>query len=633
MRKAEVNPIEFETTHAQKRQILGMDLYCLIRMAAALLSFAAGLFFRAGSTAQMLLMLLCFLLAAYDVVMKTVEDITLHHSFSTEPLVLLASLAAFVVRLEVDGAALIFLYRLCSIALNYAVERSEKMIRAAVDIRPDTVRIKEDEEESTVERDAVRPGDTVILEVGMVAAVDCLVVEGSGSVDDAALSGSHFARTVAEGDTISAGAVVLSGELLAEAMAPASASLLERSWEACRSEENEKGKAERLAELYLRFFAPVAVALGALITVLLNVVGKCSMSNAIHRSLCVMILLNPAGLIAGLTMTAHAGMAGAMSRGVLFKGMQAIDKAVVPGAVLLDKNGTVTTGKYRVEAVRAQKLDSDTLLKAAAHAAANADTALARAVVDAYTDKVDYSIIGNFVEYPNGLSVEMKGVPVLLGQRSFLTERGVAIPEEEENGMELHVAFAGRYAGSILLAEMPRAAVAQTVEELHSLGCGDVVLLSEDSSEKTHGLARLCGIEMYYSNCSDAQKLARVQEFCDRSGKASALYVGALECDRACLASADLGVILGDLDSPCAAEAKLLLTGGGVDGLCEAVRSARLIRSVFLQGAAAVLGVKLLLLLLALFGVSSQLWFDMLLDGCVAIGAVLNAVRAFPAGK
>ena len=633
MRKAEVNPIEFETNHAQKRQILGIELFCFIRLAAALLSFAVGLFFRAGSMAQMLLMLLCFLLAAYDVVMKTVEDITLHHSFTMEPLVLLASLAAFVVRLEVDGAALMFLYRVCSLALSYAVERTESMVRAAVDVRPATVCIMEDETESIVERDEVRPGDTVILEGGMVAAVDCLVVEGSGSVDDAALSGSHFARTVSEGDTIPAGATILTGNLLAEAMAPASASLLERSWEAGRDPENERGRAERWAELYARFFAPVAVALGALITVLLNVIGRCSVSNAIHRALCVMILLNPAGLFAGLTMTARVGIGGAMSRGVLFKGINALERAADPAAVLLDKNGTVTTGRYRVEAVRAQKLDSDTLLKAAAHAAANADTALARAVVDAYTDQVDYSIIGNFVEYPDGLSVEMKGIPVLLGQRAFLLERGVTIPEGEENGMELHVAFAGRYAGSILLSEMPRPAVAQAVDELHALGCGDVVLLSEDSSEKTHGLARLCGIEMYYSNCSDSQKLARVEEFRNRSGKGSTVYVGALECDRACLSSADLGVVLGDLDSPCAADAQLLLTGGDLNGLCEAVRSARLIRSIFLQGVGAVLGVKLILLLLALFGISSQLWFDVLLDGCVAIGAVLNAVRAFPTGR
>lgn len=633
MRKAEVNPIDFRAKRTQAKQIFGIDFFCFIRLAVALLSFVVGLFFRSGSMAQMLFMLLCFLLAAYDVVMKTLEDISSHQSLSMEPLVLLASLTAFVIRLEVDGAALMFLYRLCTILLDYAVERSEKMIKSAVDARPATVQIVEDEIETTVRRDAVRPGDMVVLAEGTVAAVDCLVAEGSGSVDCAALSGSHAAQSVKEGDTIPAGAVILEGKIIAEAMVPASASLLERSWAAGRSPQNEKGKLEHWAALYRRFFAPVAVALGALVTVLLTVMAKCSVSNAIHRALCVMILMNPAGILAALTTTAHAGIGGAMTRGVLFRGINALEKAVSPAAILLDKNGTVTTGQFRVEAVKAEKLDADTLLKAAAHAAANANTPAAGAILEAFTEQVDYSIISNFVEYPRGLAVEMKGIPVLLGQRGFLTENGVELPDGEEDERELFVAFAGRYAGSILLGELPREAVSQSVEELQALGCKDVVLLSEDNTEKTHALSRLCGIEMYYSNCDEEQKLARVEEFCKRSGKVGAAYVGAMECDPDCLAAADLAVVVGDIDSPYAEEAQVLLTGGDIRGLCEAVHSARLTRKVFLQGIAAVAGVKLLLLLLALFGVSADLWFDALVDGCVAIAAVLNAIRAFPATK
>ena len=633
MRKSEVNPIEFEAKQSHGRTILGIEFFCFVRLAAALGFFVVGLFFRTGTMVQMLFMLGSFLVAAYDVVMETIDQIANRHQLTMEPLILLASLAAFVVRLEIDGAALMLLYRVCSLALSYAMSRSEQMLRSAVDHRPEKAVILEEEGEKEVSRHEVRPGDTVLLHGGDVSAVDCLVVEGEGSIDRAALTGVHAVQTVKEGDVISSGAMLLSGDLTAEAMGPASGSLFDRLWNETRGEHGDPGKIEHWFGIYRRFFVPVALALGAVITVLLNVVSKCSVSNAMHRALCVMILLNPAGLFAGLYASSQAGLTGAFSRGVLFKGMGSVEKATVPAVVLLDKNGTVTTGKYRVEAVRAEKLDAYTLLKAAAHAAANADTPLARSVVEAYEDAVDYSILGNFVEYENGLSVEMKGIPVLLGKRSFLQERGVALPDGGDDPLEMHVAFAGRYAGSILMGELPRATVADTVAQLQALGCSDVVLLSADSSEKTHGLARLCGIDHYYSNCSSPEKLARVAELTDRSGKASAVYVGAGACDKGCLSTADLGVVLGDLDSPCGNEAQILLLSGSLDSLCEAVRSARLTRTVLLQGLGAVLGVKLLLILLALFGVSSQLWFDMLLDGAAAIGAVLNAVRAFPVGK
>ena len=633
MRKSEINPIEFETKKGRERTVLGVEFYCFVRLAAALALFAVGLFFRTGTMVQMLFMLCSFLAAAYDVVMETVDEIVNRHQLTMEPLILLASLAAFVVRLEIDGAALMLLYRICSLALTYAASRSEQMLKTAVDQRPEKVTVLEDEGEKVVDRNDVRAGDTVYIRGGSVCAVDCLVAEGEGSMDLAALTGVHAVQSVKEGDVIPAGSKLLSGEITGEAMGPASGSMFERLWNETRSEAENKCTIEHWLELYRRFFVPVALALGAVITVLLNVVSKCSVSNAIHRALCVMILLNPAGLFAGLHACSRAGITGALSRGVLFKGIGSVEKAATPAIVVLDKNGTVTTGKYRVEAVRAEKLDAYTLLKAAAHAAANADTPLAHSVVEAYQDTVDFSIIANFVEYENGLSVEMKGIPVLLGKRSFLQEHGVALPDGEDDPLELHVAFAGRYAGSILMGEMPRVTVADTVAELQELGCNDVLLLSEDSSEKTHGLARLCGIDNYYSNCTAPEKLTRVTELTERSGKASTVYVGAGACDTECLNTADLGVVLGDLDSPCGSDADVLLLGGSLDSLCEAVRSARLTRTVFLQGLGAVLGVKLLLILLALFGVSSQLWFDALLDGVVAIAAVLNAVRALPVTK
>ncbi len=633
MRKSVVNPIEFEGKQDQSRTILGIEFYCFVRLAAALGFFVVGLFFRAGTLVQMLFMLFCFLAAAYDVVMKTVDEISGHHALTMEPLVLLSSLAAFVVRLEVDGAALMLLYRVCSLVMDYAMSRSEQILKKAVDQRPSIVVIAEDETEREVHRDEVRPGDMVHLYAGSVAAVDCLVAEGQGTIESAAFFGAPTLQELGEGDVIPAGSRLISGDIFAEAMGAAGNSLFERLWNQSRAEGGESSRVERWFELYRRFFAPVALALGAVITVLLNVIGKCSVSSAIHRALCVVILLNPAGMFAGLYACSHAGTTGAFSRGILFKGVRSLEKAAVPAVVVLDKNGTVTTGKYRLEAVRAQKLNAETLLKAAAHAAANADTPLAHSIVEAYKEHVDYSIIGNFVEYEEGLSVEIEGIPVLLGSRSFLFEHSVPLPEAEDNPLELHVSFAGRYAGSILLGETPRDHIDDAVEELRALGCQDVVLLSEDSSEKTHSIARYCGIDKYYSNCRSDEKPGRIAELCERSGKASTIYVASSEADRACLTTADLGVVMGEGEYPCSADAQLLLLSNRLDSLCGAIRSARLTKNVFLQGMAAVLGVKLLLILFALFGVSSQLWFDMLIDSIAAIGAVLNAVRAFPVSR
>lgn len=634
MRNTEVNPIDFEPAQSTQRKILHVELYCFVRLTVALVCFIAGLFFPAGGMTRMVFMLFCFLLAAYDVVMKSVEDIMLRHELTMEPLIMLASLSAFAVGLEGDGAALMLLYRVCGLVLDYAVERTEGILQEAIDKRPALVIVSDGSIEAEMERDAVHRGDTILLKSGMVSALDCIVLQGRASILCPWECKELLRQDVQDGDFIPAGATIEAGELSAEVVTVASDSKIVKLWEESQRTDLEKSTIQHWAELYKRFFAPVALALGAVVTVLLNVIGHCSVSNAVHRALCLVILMNPAGLLAAISAAYHVGRAGAISRGILFRGNKSIDTMAKSVAVMLEKDGVLTTGEYQVERVVGEKLPSDLLLKAAAHAAANANSPTANAVVTAYGDKIDYSLLSNFVEYPDGLSVEIEGISVLMGTKAFLSQRGITIERESGNGLFLHVVFAGEYAGSILLSEAVRENIGEAVEQLQALGCSDVVLLSEESSEKTHRLARLCGLDNYYANCGREEKLSRISETCQRSYKASALYVSAdVEKDMEYLSSASLGVVLGEPSANAEDETGVLLFNKDLRVLPEAISRAQMIKQVLLQSMAIIGGVKLVLILLAISGVSSLLWFDVFVDGCVGVVAVLNAIRAFPIQK
>ena len=635
MSRKEINPIEFEVQHSRKQTLFGIDLFTLIRYAAAAVFFIIGLICRQNSLGRLLFMLLSFLASGYGVVVEAAEQLLNERKVDERLLVVVAAFFSFLVKLEADGAGLMLFYCLMRLGLDYVSKRSRDSIMKAVDPRGTKALLQGEEGEETVDVSSLKPGDTILLDPGEVAPVDCLVLEGFSTLDASAVTGDAEPVEVEEGDTVPAGAVNISSRLQLEVAAAYRSSTMDQMWRILSDESNDNTVLESLLGTYRRYFAPIAVALTAVLAVLFTLIGKSTLSSALHRALTVLVIANPTSIAAAIGMTYFVGLRGAAHRGVLFRGNGAAEKTAACRAVIFDQNGTVTSSDYHVDEIRSDRMKSEILLKAAAHAAANASTQLMRAVVASYGGPIDYSIIGNFVEYPDGVKVEINSIPVMIGSREFLLENEIVLKEDDALAPEpaLHAALGGHYAGSLLLSGSLQAGCRETVDALDSLGCRDVILLSEDEADKTAQTAHECGIRKYYSQCLPMDKLARVQEICERNHDGSTVYVAAGEGENAALACADVGMYLGDLNSEIAEEAQAIALDGSVTKVAEAFRSAANIRKVLTQGLIGVLAVKALLLLFALIGFRSQLWFAGFLDGAAGIGAVLNAVRAFPVEK
>ena len=629
----EINPIEFEEQHAKTAAFLGIDLYTWASLAVSSLCFVAGLFFSSGSLMRLILMLVSFVASGYGVVSGAVEKLLTEHEVDEKLLVVAAAFLSFLTHMEVDGAALMLFYCLTHLALRYVSARSERSVMAAVDPRANRAVLLDDEGEETVDAASLKPGDTILLRPGDVFPVDAVVLDGYSTVDLSAVTGQQEGRTVEEGDSVPSGARNLTSQLQLEVAAPYNSSTMDRMWELLRG-EGEESRWEDYLEKYRRLFVPVSVALTAVLTVLFTLIFRSGVGVALHRALVVLIVANPAAFAAALAMTYFIGMHGAARRGVIFKGHGALDAAANCKAMVFDRDGTVTSRDFRVEAIHAGRIDADILLKASAHAAANASAESMRAIVAAYGGPIDYSMIGNFVEYPEGISVEIDGIPVLIGSRDFLLGNSVTLGENDgRDTPALHVSLGGQFAGSILLSNSVQPGCQETMSALGGMGCRDVVLLSEEEGEKTAALAQQCGIHKYYAQCLPMDKLARIQEIRERNSDGATIYVTASDAEGANFACADAGMYLGALDGEGAAEAQIIAMGGSVTCTAEALRSAGITDKVLKEALLGILAIKAVLLLLSLTGLSTALWFAALLDGFAAVGAVLNAVRAFPPEK
>lgn len=635
MRKKELEPIEFEEQTPVGKTVAGFDLMVLIRLGVAAVCFVVGLFFPEDGILRLVFMLASFLAAGYDVLMDALSRILHDRTIDENLLITFATLAAFVLSLDSEGAAIMLFFRVGKLGLEYVCRRSEKALQDTLDPCPASVTLLIDEMEKPAETESIRAGDTLILHPGDCTPVDCVVLEGYTAVDMAATTGDGRPHSVEEGDTIPAGSINISSLIYAEAMAPASASTLARVREGISDENSEHSALQELADKYLRYFPPVTLALCAVVAVLLTFFAHLTVGQAVHRALVLLIVASPGGALAGLALSYFTGLSGSASQGVLIRGSGVLESLARCKAVIFDKDGTISTGGYGVDSVDSPRMDAAILLKAAAHAAANASSASARAIVSAYGGAIDYSVISNFTEYRDGISVDIEGIAVLMGSLDFLLESGVNV----ENALEadepaMHIALGGRYAAVIRFNDILQEQAPLAVSRLEELNMEDIILLSADSIDKTRSLAHMSGIAKYYSRCLPMDKLSRIQEMCERTRGSGTLYVGSGLTDAAMLSAADVGMVLGGFDTgDVGRSADVLALDSNVYKVPQAVETARKTARVCREGLIAVLAIKAILLLLGLFGVTNALWFTTLVDGCAGIGCALNAVRAFPVKK
>lgn len=636
MRKNEQNPITSQKQPVSGKTVGGLPLPLLLRLAVGLAVFIVGLLLPAGIP-SLAAMLCCFLVVGYDAVMEAGESILRRHCPDDNLLIILAAILAFIVGAENDGAALILLSRLGKTLYAYAADHDRVTVLSATAPMPERARVVVNDVPQTVELAAIQPGDELVLRPGECVPTDCIVTDGYTSVDCSAVTGSRKPRAAEEGDTLMAGSINITSLIHAEALCTAEESTMARIRRFTDEDSADASGFLRKLDRLERLSVPVGAAVFLLYGALLAVFGTLTIADSIHRAVSLLVIFCFSVPVSAAALCVCVGIRGGASRGVLIRNGAVLERLQNVHTVIFDKSGTITTGAYSVESVRTSKLDTGTLLKAAAHAEATASTAAARAVVSSYGGPIDYSIISDFRETDDGcVSASIEGIPILVGSVEFLSEQGVDISEiePEREAVTLYVSLAGRFAGSIVLSDLVCGTAREAVSQLDAQGVAELVMLSEDSAARTREISRSVGIGKFYSQCLPADKLARVRQMSQPGQEGSTVYVAGENADPAILSAAQVGIVLAGFRNEPAVEAADVI---GMDTdpvkVSEAIGAARRTDSVMRQGLLLSLGVKLILLLLTVLGVNDQAWFTAALDGAASAACALNAIRAFPLEK
>ncbi|NJE74566.1 cadmium-translocating P-type ATPase [Pseudoflavonifractor sp. SW1122] len=597
-------------------------------LVAGVLLIAAVLTPQAWGLWRLPIFLIPYFVVGWDVLWEAICNIAHGEIFDENFLMCVATLGALVLGEYAEAVGVMLFYQVGELFQSLAVNKSRRSIAQLMDIRPDSAHVLRGGEEVTVDPDEVQVGETLVVRPGERIALDGVVVEGSSSLDTAALTGESMPRDVEEGQEVSSGCVNLTGLLHIEVSRPFGQSTVARILELVENAAAKKAKAEHFITRFARWYTPVVV-LGAAALAIVGGLVTGHWGEWVRRALIFLVISCPCALVISIPMAFFGGIGGASRQGVLVKGGNYLELLAKTRTVVFDKTGTLTQGKFALSGLYpVRDEEEEPLLRWAALAESHSNHPIAQSLRRAWQGDVKDHTVTDVEEIPGrGVCATVDGVEVLAGNAVFLSQHGFTPAQDVPAGTVVHVAAQGRYLGFALIADQVKDHAAKTIAQLKQQGVR-TVMLTGDSREVGEQMAQRLGLDQVHAQLLPQDKVDQLEQLLEQKPEGTALaYVGDGVNDAPVLSRADVGVAMGGMGSDAAIEAAdVVLMDDDPAKLLTAMSIARKCRAIVIENIVFALGVKGLFLAMGAFGVATM-WEAVFADVGVAVIAILNASR------
>ncbi len=424
----------------------------------------------------------------------------------------------------------------------------------------------------------LRAGDDFVVRPGETVATDGTVREGTSAVDQSLLTGESVPVEVGAGDAVVGGTVNAGGRLVVRATRVGADTQLARIGRAVERAQSGKAAAQRLADRVSGVFVPV-VLVGALATFVGWLLAGTPAPEALTVAVAVLVIACPCALGLATPTALLVGTGRGAQLGILVKGPEALESTRRVDTVVLDKTGTVTTGRMSLVAVvPAPGVDADDLLRRAGALEDASEHPVGRAVAAAARERGPLPPVTDVTAVPGvGISGVVDGVPLRAGRPSWIgldlpPELEEALRQNESAGRTAVLVAADRPLGVLAVADTVRAGSAAAVEGFRRLGLHPV-LLTGDNERTARAVAAVVGIDDVVAGVHPEDKVAHVAALQQR-GRVVAV-VGDGVNDAAALATADLGIAMGSGADAAIEAGDLTLVRADLGAAVDAVRLSR----------------------------------------------------------
>ena len=548
-----------------------------------------------------LLYIAAYLIGGYYKAKEGITETILERKLNVEMLMIFAAIGAAIIGHWLEGALLIFIFALSGALETYTENRSSRELHALLSLQPDEATRLTAAGKETVPVDQLRVNDQVLVLPGDRIPADGVIIKGTTSIDESAITGEGIPVTKSDGHEVFAGTVNSSAVLEIRVTKPSEDTLFQRIITMVQTAQAQKSPAQHFIERFEGPYVKIVLLLVLLLFLVPPIFTTWSFTESFYRAMILLVVASPCALVASVMPATLSAISKGARNGILVKGGVHLESLGQVKAVAFDKTGSLTAGTPSVtDFLVGKTAEASQVLKAAHAIQSQSSHPLAKAVA-AYTNADSIEPADHVTDAAGqGMEGVWQGQKWRIGKASYMNSTDDQLFADQADAL----AAAGKslvfienedgIAGVFALQDTLRPEAKAAIRSLTKLGIS-TIMLTGDNEQTAKAIAAQAGITTYRANCLPEEKVAEIKGLERNYGMIA--MVGDGINDAPAIATAQVGIAMGNGTDAALETADMVLIKNDLRKLADAIRLSKRMRRIVKQNVIFSVSVILLLIL------------------------------------
>ena len=578
-----------------------------------------------------ILTIISFVVLLYKTAKKAWKQVTKNKVLDENTLIVISAIGAYFVGKISEGIMVITLYEIGKILESKAVNKTRKSISDLMNIKPEYANLKINEEIKKVNPEEVKIGDIIMVKTGEKIPLDGVVISGDAQVDNSALTGESKLVNVTKNSKVLSGSINVNGLIEVKVEQTYENGTVSQILNLVENATDKKAKTETFVSKAAKIYTPVIIGLALLVAIFMPlVVANVTYKESIYKALIFLVISCPCSIAISVPLSYFSGIGKASKKGILIKGSDYLDGIKEIKEIIFDKTGTITTGNFKVSEIHSldEKYSEDEILEYFARGEKLSNHPIAKSILNKYKEKQDKKEL-NVNDVENFEEVSGKGLKYTYNNKNIKIGNSSFTGAKTENivGTVLYLNIDEQVVGSIVLSDEIKPKTKETMERLHKLGI-KTKIFTGDKKEIAEKIAKQVGIQAVKAEMLPQDKYNELDKIIEQREKNKKVaFVGDGINDSPVLARADIGISMGGIGSSSAIEASdVVIMTDELNKIVDGIEISKKTNKIIIQNLIFAIGVKILTLLLSLFGIA-DMWQAVFADVGTTLITIFNTLR------
>ena len=566
-----------------------------------------------------------YIFIGYDIIEKAIKHLFSKDMFDENLIMTIATIGALVINQYEEGVAVLVLYKIGEFLQDKAVDSSKKKIEKVLDLKTNMTTMQNGK---SVETSSVRAGDIILVKTGDRVPLDGILLDNNAQLDMSALNGESMYTDIEKNGEVLSGSINVGNAITIKVLREEKDSAVSKIIELVENASRNKSKTEKYISKICKIYTPIVIIIAILLPFILNI----ELKDAVYRMLNFLVISCPCALVISIPLGFFVGMGAASKKGILAKGTVYLDNLSSIDKIYLDKTGTITEGKLKVNEIKSSsQMSKEEILEYIALAEHKSSHVIAKSIIEKYGKEIEVERIKEHKEIAGyGIDAIIDGKKVICGNHKLLVDNSIKIEEGEIQGTVVYLAVDGEYKGYISLCDGIKPGAKDLVKNLHRKGIKEVSMLTGDRKYAAEQIANEIGIDKVYYELLPQDKVNIIEKAKEEGYKVA--FVGDGINDSPVIASSDIGIAIGKGADIAVETADIVLMTDEPEKLVDAIDVSRKTKRIVNENIVIIFITKILFLVCSVLGMTSM-WMAVFADVGITIITILNSLRIFNAKK